>query len=70
MAGVMLKKNGLSIKYWSELILLLNYLRNWLSVVGCTITTHEDHTKHKPNIQHLCQICQCSFAQNGKPYTR
>lgn len=67
--NAMLKESGLPLKYWSELILTSNYLRNRLPVVGRTITPYDVRTKHKPNLQHLRRIGQCGLAQNRKAYT-
>ena len=69
MASAMLKESNLPMKYWSELILASNYLRNRLPVVGRAITPYEARTKHKPCLQHLRRIGQSGFAQNRKPYT-
>ena len=69
MASAMLKESNLPMKYWSELILTSNYLRNRLPVVGRAITPYEARTKHKPCLQHLRRIGQSGFTQNRKPYT-
>lgn len=52
-ASTILKEFGFPKKYWSELILTLNYLRNWLSDVGRNITLYEAQTQQKPNVHHL-----------------
>lgn len=69
-ASTILKESNLPIKYWSELILIFNYLRNQLSVIGYAIIPYEVCTKYKPYFQYLDQIGQSRFTQNRKPYTR
>lgn len=55
-ASAMLKKSLLTMKYWSKLILVLDYLQNWLLVVDKPITSYKAYIKHKPNLKHLRQI--------------
>lgn len=69
MASVILKKNNLLVKYYSELVLTSNSLCNWLPVVGLAITLYKSRNKLNPNLQHLRRIGQSGFAQNGKAYT-
>ena len=67
MANLLLKDFGFAIRYWPELILTANHLRNWESVVGRDITLFEAHTGRPHFLGHLQWIGERKLAQLPKP---
>ncbi len=47
-ANAILSESGLPKKYWSELVLTANYLRNRMPVTGRDITPYESKTGLQP----------------------
>lgn len=69
MASTMLKDSGFELRYWPELVLTANYLRNRGPVVGRNLTPYEADTGHKPILGHLRRIGQIGLSQARKPHT-
>ncbi len=69
MGNAVLKDSGFAIRYWPELILTANYLRNREPVVGRDITPFEADTGRPLSLGHLRRIGQNKDAQLRKPAT-
>lgn len=69
MANALLSESGLSKKYWSEMVLTANYLRNRMPVTGRDITPYESKTGLQPQLGHLYRIGQRGYVQDQKPQT-
>ncbi len=69
MASTMLKNHRFELRYWPEMVLTANYLRNSGPVVGRNLTPYEADTWHKPILGHLRQIGQIGLSQAKKPHT-
>lgn len=65
----MLKDSGFGLRYWPEMVLTANYLRNRGPVVGWNLTPYEAHTGHKPLLGYLWKIGQVGLSQARKPHT-
>ncbi len=69
MANAILKDSGFAIRYWPEIILTANYLRNREPVFSCDITLFEADTGRPHFLGHLERITQRKVAQLRKPVT-
>ena len=69
MANAPLSESRLPKKYWSEMVLTTNYLRNRMPVTGRDITQYESKTGLQPQLSHLRHIGQRGYAQDRKPQT-
>ncbi len=69
MANAILKDSGFVIRYWPELNLTANYLRNRESVVDCSITPFEADTGRPSFLGLLRRIGQREVAQLREPAT-
>ena len=69
LASTMREGAKLDIKYWAEMVLTANYLRNRQPTEGRSITPYESHTGSPPELGHLRIIGQTGYAQNRKPST-
>ena len=70
MANALLSESGLPKKYWSEMVLTVNYLHNRMPVTGIDITPYESKTGLQPQLSHLCHIGQRGYVQDREPQTR
>ena len=69
LASTMREGAKVDIKYWAEMVLTANYLRNRQPTAGRSITPYESHTGSPPELGHLRIIGQTGYAQNRKPST-
>ena len=58
---------GLDEKWWAELVLTANYLRNRQPTAGRNITPYESHIGSPPKLGHLRIVGQTGYAQVRKP---
>lgn len=68
-ASTMRVEAKLDEKWWAELVLTANYLRNRQPTAGRNVTPYETHTGSPPQLGHLRIIGQTGYAQVRKPST-
>ena len=64
MASTMLKDSRFDLRYWPELVLIANYLRNRGPVVGRSLIPYKADIGHKPLLGHLRRIGQIGLSQS------
>ena len=69
MTNALLFESSLSKKYWFEMVLTANYLRNRMPVTRRHITPYESKTSFQAQLSYFCRIGQWGYAQNQKTQT-
>lgn len=67
--STVIEDTGIDWKFWPELVMAANYLRNRSPITGRKLTPYEAHTGCKPRLAHIRRIGTKGFATMRRPAT-